>query len=149
MLQFAFGDQDIHATANQELLKVRENDWEFSQYYTEFHQWVPDVEWNGDTRLEVLRQGLSEELKDSLQHCDIPNDLMEFEKISSKCDSQIQVHAAKWKSRWWTAGSKKHTTMSDSTSATEAIPVGRMADNFGPAQMDLCPIKGWKTTLEE
>jgi hypothetical protein len=36
LLQPAFGDQDIQATANRELLKLKIKDREFSLYYTEF-----------------------------------------------------------------------------------------------------------------
>jgi hypothetical protein len=50
---------------------------------------VPDIQWNEAKQLEVLRQGLSEELKDLLQHCNIPSDLTEFVKICSKSNSQI------------------------------------------------------------
>ena len=84
LLQLAFGDQDIRATANRELLKLKQKDREFAQYYAEFQRWVPDVDWNEAAQLEVLRQGLSEELKDSLQHCNIPSDLTEFVKMCWK-----------------------------------------------------------------
>jgi hypothetical protein len=91
----AFGDQDIRVTANQELLKLRQKDQELAQYLVVFQRWVLDVEWNKAAQLEVLRQGLSEELKDSLQHCNIPSVLTEFVKFCSKRDSQIQSCAAK------------------------------------------------------
>jgi hypothetical protein len=91
LLQLAFGDQDIRATANQELLKLRQKNQEFAQYYVEFQRWVPDVEWNAAAQLAVLRQGLSKELKNLLQHCNIPSNLSEFVTICSKCDSQIQA----------------------------------------------------------
>jgi hypothetical protein len=86
LLQLAFGDQGIWATAIWELLKLKQTDREFPQYYAEFQQWVPDVDWHEAAQLEVLRQGLFEELKDSLQHCNIPSDLTEFVKMCSKRD---------------------------------------------------------------
>jgi hypothetical protein len=66
LLQFAFRDHNIRATANRELLKFRQKHRVFAQSYAEFQQWVPDVEWNEAAQLEVLWQGQSEELKDSL-----------------------------------------------------------------------------------
>ena len=54
LLQLAFGDQDIQATANRELLKLKQKDREFAQYYAEFQRWVPDVDWNDAADLEVL-----------------------------------------------------------------------------------------------
>jgi hypothetical protein len=98
LLQLTFGDQNIRATANRELLKLKQRDREFAQYYAEFQRWVPDVDWNDAADLEVLRQGLSEEWKDSLQHCNIPLDLTEFVKMCLKRDSQIRARATERKS---------------------------------------------------
>jgi hypothetical protein len=36
MLELAFGDQDKAATAKRELLRLKQRDREFSQYYAEF-----------------------------------------------------------------------------------------------------------------
>jgi hypothetical protein len=44
LLQLAFGDLDIQATANRELLKLKMKDQIFSLYYTEFQLWVPHVD---------------------------------------------------------------------------------------------------------
>jgi hypothetical protein len=110
---------------------------------------MPDIEWNEAAQLEVLGQGIPEELKDSLQHCDIPSDLIKFVKICTKCVLQIWARAAKRKSRRWTAGSKKYETTSNTTSTPEAIHAGTVAGYFSPGPMDLSAITGRKITLEE
>jgi hypothetical protein len=115
----------------------------------EFHQWVPDVECHEAAQVEVIRLGLSEELKDSLQHWEIPSDLTEFVKICSKCDSQSRARAAPRMSGRLTVGSKKHETTSNTTSAPEATPMRTVAGYFGPATMDRCTIKGSNITAEE
>jgi hypothetical protein len=76
-------------------------------------------------------------------------DLMEFVKFCSKCDSQIRARAAEIRSRRSTAGSKRHQTQSNTTSAPEAAPAGSVADNHSPATMDLSTIIGRKLTPEE
>jgi hypothetical protein len=53
LLQLAFGDEDIRATANQELLKLKQKVREFAQYYAEIQRWEPDVNWNEAVQLEV------------------------------------------------------------------------------------------------
>jgi hypothetical protein len=149
LLQLAFGVQNIQATAKRELLKLKMKDREFSLYYAEFQRWVPDVDWNKAAQPAVLRQGLCEELKDSLQHCDIPTDLTEFVKLCSKRDSQIRAPAAERRSGKWTAGSKRHETQNNTTSVPEVAPAGTMANYHGPAPMDLSAIKGRKITPKE
>jgi hypothetical protein len=148
-LQLAFRDQDIWTTANWELLKLKQKDLEFAQYYAEFQWWVLDVAWTEAAQLEVLRQGISEDLKDSLQHCDITLDLMEFVNMCSKRDTQIHTRAAERKSKSWTAGSKKHETTSNTTPARETVPAGTVAGYHSPAPMDLSAVKGRKITPEE
>jgi hypothetical protein len=149
LLDLAFGDQDKAATAKRELLKLRQRDREFSQYYAEFQRYVADVKWNTEAQLDALRNGLSNELKDSLQHTEMPEDLVEFVKLCSKRDSQIRARAAERKSGRWEGGYKKSDTTTNTTSAPETAPAGTVAGYHGPAPMDLSAVKGRKITPEE
>jgi hypothetical protein len=65
MLELAFGDRDKAAMAKRELLKLKQRDHEFSQYYAEFQRYVADVKWNTEAQTDALRNGLSNELNDS------------------------------------------------------------------------------------
>src|ERR1700730_5372602 len=122
MLDLAFGDQDKAATAKRELLKLKQRDREFSQYFAEFQRYVADVKWNTEAQLDALRNGLSNELKDSLQHTDIPENLVEFVKLCSKRDAQIRARAAERKSGRWEGGWKKNGTANNTTSDPETGP---------------------------
>jgi hypothetical protein len=66
---------------------------------------------------------------------------MEFVKICSKGDSQIRAQAAERKSRGWAAGSKKQETMSNTISAPEVAPAGRVAGYHCPTLMDPSAVK--------
>src|SRR6202022_1065679 len=122
MLDLAFGDQDKAATAKRELLKLKQRDREFSQYFAEFQRYVANVRWNTEAQLDALRNGLSNELKDSLQYTNIPENLVEFVKLCSKRDSQLRARAAERKSGRWEGGYMKPETTINNTSAPEAPP---------------------------
>jgi hypothetical protein len=149
MLELAFGDQDKAATAKRELLKLKQRDREFSQYYAEFQRYVADVKWNAEAQMDALRNGLSNELKDSLQHADLPDNIVDFVKMCSKRDSQIRARVAERKSGRWEGGYKKPDNTNNTTSAPEVSPAGTVAGYHGPAPMDLSALKGKKITPEE
>jgi hypothetical protein len=67
---------------------------------------VADVKWNAEAEIDALRNGLSNELKDSLQHADMPDNHVYFVKMCSKRDSQIRARAAEKKSERWEGGYK-------------------------------------------
>jgi hypothetical protein len=94
MLELAFGDQDKAATAKRELLKLKQRDREFSQYYAKFQRYVADVKWNAEAQMDALRNGLSKELKDSLQPADMADNIINFVTMCSKRASQIRARAA-------------------------------------------------------
>jgi hypothetical protein len=81
MLELAFGDQDKEATAKRELLRLKQRDREFSQYYAEFQRYVADMKWNAEAQMDALQNGLSNELKDSLQHADMPDNIVDSIKM--------------------------------------------------------------------
>jgi hypothetical protein len=149
MLELVFGDQDKAATAKQELLKLKERDCEFSQYYAKFQKYVADVKWNAEAQMDALQNGLSNELKDSLQHADMPDKMVDFVKMCSKQDSQIRATAAEMKSGRWEEGNKKAENANNTTSAPGASPAGTVAGYHSPTPMDLSALKGRKITLDE
>src|SRR6202158_1200193 len=98
MLELAFGDQDKVATAKRELLKLKQRDREFSQYFAECQRYVADVKCNTEAQMDALQNGLSNELKDSLTSAEIPDNITDFVKMCSKRDAQIRARAAEKKS---------------------------------------------------
>jgi hypothetical protein len=66
ILELAFGDQDKAATAKRELLRLKQRDCKFSQWYAEFQRYVADVNWNVEAQMDALRKGPSNKLKDSV-----------------------------------------------------------------------------------
>jgi hypothetical protein len=148
MLELAFGDQNKAATAKRELLRLEQRDRELSHYYAEFQRYVADVKWNTEAQIDALRNGLSNELKDSLTHADIPDKMVDFVKMCSKRDSQIRARLAEKKSAR-TEGNKKSDNTNNTTSAPDDLAAGTVAGYHGPALMDLSAMKGRKITPEE
>jgi hypothetical protein len=149
ILDVAFRDQDKAAMAKRELLGLKQQDCEFSQYYADFQRYVVDVRWNAKFQMDALRNGLSNELQDSLQHADIPENLIEFVKLCCQRDSQLGARSAGRKSGRWEGGFHKAETTVSTTSAPESQPARTVADYHGPAPMDLSAVKGKKITPEE
>jgi len=57
--------------------------------------------WNAEAQMNALRNGLSNQLKDSLTHADIPDNIVDFVKMCSKRDAQICAKNAETKSGQW------------------------------------------------
>jgi hypothetical protein len=51
-----------------------------------------------EAQMGALRNGLSNELKDSLQHADMTDNIINFVKMCSKHNSKIRARAAEKKS---------------------------------------------------
>src|SRR6202158_4801217 len=99
--------------------------------------------------MDALRNGLSNELKNSLTYTEIPDNITDFVKMCSKRDAQIRARAAEKKSGRWEGGYKKPDNVNNTTSAPDAAPAGTVAGYHGPAPMDLSAVKGKKITPEE
>jgi hypothetical protein len=105
---------------------------------------------NKAVQKNALKQGLSEELKDSLQHCTKPGDLTEFVKLCLKQGSQIWVHTAECRlERWSSPSSKKPHTAANPTLTPETTPAGTVAGYYGPPLIDLSAVKGKRITPEK
>jgi hypothetical protein len=110
---------------------------------------VADIKWNVEVQMDALRNGLSNELKASLQYADMPDNIVDFVKMYSKCDSQIRARAAEKMSGRWEGGYKQPDNANNTTSAPEASPAGTVAGDHGPAHMDLSVLKGRKITPQD
>ncbi|KAF8246980.1 hypothetical protein K440DRAFT_644300 [Wilcoxina mikolae CBS 423.85] len=75
LLDLGFRNEDKAATAKRELMRLKYHNCEFSQYYIKFQKYIADVKWKVEANLNALRNGLSKELKDSLEYTDLPENL--------------------------------------------------------------------------
>jgi len=89
LLEAAFGDPDRVATAERNMKEIKQKNREFSLYYAEFQVIAADLDWNPSALRNALRSGLSEEMKDSFIHTDMPEELPAFVTLCQKRDNQI------------------------------------------------------------
>jgi hypothetical protein len=90
LLEAAFGDPDRVATAERNMREIKQRNREFSLYYAEFQVIAADLDWNPSALRNALRSALSEEMKDSFIHADMPDDLPAFITLCQKRDNQIR-----------------------------------------------------------
>jgi len=140
LLEAAFGDPDRVATAERNMKEIKQKNREFSLYYAEFQVIAADLDWNPSALRNALRSGLSEEMKDSFIHTDMPEELPAFVTLCQKRDNQIrQRKAEKAAQQKWTtsAGSPSAPRAPVPPRAPEAAPAGTVPGYTGPAPMDL------------
>jgi hypothetical protein len=140
LLEAAFGDPDRVATAERAMKEIKQKNREFSLYYAEFQVIAADLDWNPSALRNALRSGLSEEMKDSFIHTDMPDELPAFVTLCQKRDNQIrQRKAEKAAQHKWTSstGSSSAPRAPAPPKAPEAAPAGTVAGYTGPAPMDL------------
>jgi hypothetical protein len=120
--------------------EIKQKNREFSQYYTEFQVIAAALDWNPSALRNAFRSGLSEEMKDSFIHTDMPDELPAFVTLCQKRDNQIRQRKAE------KAAQHKSTSSSGSLSgprtiappkAPEVAPARTVAGYTGPAPMDL------------
>jgi hypothetical protein len=70
--------------------EIKQKNREFSLYYAEFQVIAADLDWNPSALRNALRSGLSEEMKDSFIHTDMPDDLPAFVTLCQKRDNHIR-----------------------------------------------------------
>jgi hypothetical protein len=140
LLEAAGGDPGRIATTKRKLQDIKQKKSEFSQYYAEFQVIAADLDWNPSALRNALRVGLSEEMKDSFIHTDMPDDLPAFVTLCQKRDNQIRQRKAEKAAQYkWTSstGSPSAPRAPASPKAPEAAPAGTVAGYTGPAPMDL------------
>jgi hypothetical protein len=94
LLEAAFGDPDRVATAEQNMMEIKQKNRQLSQYYAGFQVIAADLDWNPSALRNDLRSGLSEEMKDSFIHTDMPDELPAFVTLCQKRDDQIRQRKA-------------------------------------------------------
>jgi len=140
LLEAAFGDPDRVATAERNMKEIKQKNREFSQYYAEFQVIAADLDWNPSALRNASRSGLSEEMKDSFIHTDMPDELPAFVTLCQKRDNQIRQRKAEKAAqhRWTTSiGSPSAPRAPVPPKTSEAAPAGSVAGYTGPAPMDL------------
>jgi hypothetical protein len=90
-LDEAYGDPDHVNTAEWTLAKLRQGNWDFVIYYTEFQRLIADLDWNDTAKRAALYCGLSEELKDILSTQDLPEDWANYVVLIKKRDMQYHT----------------------------------------------------------
>jgi len=65
---------------------IKHKNREFSQYYAEFQVIAADLDSNPSAFQNALRMGLSEEMKNSFTHRDMPEELTAFVTVCQKRD---------------------------------------------------------------
>jgi hypothetical protein len=112
---------------------------EFSQYYAEFQVISADLDWNPSALRNAVRSGLSEEMKDSFIHTNMPDELPTFVTLCQKRDNQIQQRKAeKAAQHKWTSstGSPSAPRAPAPPKEPETAPAGTVAGYTAPAPMD-------------
>jgi hypothetical protein len=139
LLDADFGDPDWVAMAERNMRAIKQKNWEFSQYYAEFQVSAADLDWNPSALRNSLRSGLSDEMKDSIIHTDMPEDLPAFLTLCQKRDNQIRQRKAEIAAqhKWTPPSTTKPPPPPPASRAPEAAPAGTVAGYNGPAPMDL------------
>ena len=95
---------------------LKQANWDFSTYLAEFLRLAPDTEYNDNTKLAALREGLSHELCALLLTIlDKPDNFDDYVKLLQKLDSKQQVK--KQRTKTYAA----HTSASITTVSTTRI----------------------------
>jgi hypothetical protein len=94
LLEAAFGDPNRVATAEHNMKEIKQKNPEFSLYYAEFQVIAADLDWNPSALRNALRSGLSNEMKDSFIHTDMPEELPAFVTLCQKRDNKIRQQTA-------------------------------------------------------
>jgi hypothetical protein len=119
--------------------EIKQTNREFSQYYAEFQVIAADWNWNYSALRNALRSGLSEEMKDSIIHTDMPEDLSAFVTLFQKRDNQIRQRKAEKAAQYkWTPPSMtKPSSPPPASNAPETAPAEIVTSYTGPAPTDL------------
>jgi hypothetical protein len=140
LLEAAFGDPDRVATTERNMKETKQKNREFSLYYAEFQDIAAGLDWNPSALRNALRSGLSEDIKDSFIHTDMPDELPAFVTLCQKRDNQIrQRMVEKAAQRKWTSSTESPSAprVPLPPKAPETAPAGTVAGYTGPAPMDL------------
>ena len=154
LLEEAFGDPDRVATAFRELAALRQKDREFSLYLADFQRIAADLTLGEQSKIEHLRSGLSNELKDTLTGVlEVPEDYAGFVRACQKLDNKLCARRREKRGEDHrpprTANMSTPPPTPTQTPAT--APAHATASNsgyYGPAPMDLSAVR-YRLTADE
>jgi hypothetical protein len=137
VLDTAYDDPDRMGTAERELGNLKQGGREFSAYYADFQRLMAELDWNTGPKKNALYTGMSEELKDTIYHHDLPEDWPGYVKAVQKYDSKLRKRLAEKKG----ARIGPAPTGKPATPKVAPLPASQRtttnAEYHGPAPMDL------------
>src|SRR5690606_33397785 len=86
ILRQHFEDPDRIRTAEFEIKRLRQRNSPFSEYLSQFTRLAAELNWNDEAKLSLLREGISQELKQALLYCDVPDNYDGFVALCMKRD---------------------------------------------------------------
>jgi len=139
LLEAAFGDPDRVAPAERKMREIQQKNPEFSPYYAEFQVIAADLDWNPSALRNVLRMGLSKEMKDSFTYSYMPEGLPAFVTVCQQWDNQIGQRRSEKAAQNRGAGTGFASSPKPPTPPKYpgGAPAGTVAGYTGPASMDL------------
>jgi len=91
ILENAFGDSDPAATARSKLHSLKQGKKEFVVYFTEFQMLVAKLNWGKEAKLDVLKEGISIELRRQLLGHSHGLTFDQFVALCKRLDSEIRA----------------------------------------------------------
>jgi len=91
ILENAFGDPDLAATARSKLHSLKQKKKEFVTYFAEFQMLVTKLNWGKEAKLDALKEGISIELHCQLLGCSHGLTFDQFMALCQRLDSKIQA----------------------------------------------------------
>lgn len=156
-LKLAYDDPDRFATAERELDSLKQGNRLFSLYYADFDRIMADLNLEGRHQITALRKGLSEEMKDFLQHRPVPTTLEGYVTLCQEVDQIIRTRRAEKlgqrMSNHMRAAPSAETATASQAAAAPAVghnshPTNTNSGDYGPAPMDLSANRR-RITMEE
>ncbi|KAH0609727.1 uncharacterized protein H6S33_012273 [Morchella sextelata] len=95
-LKASFGDLDPRGTTRGQLVTLKQGKRDFATYYSQFLCIVTYLNYNKGAKIDVLAEGLSEDLKDTMTYwIDRTNIIEAYATIFMTIDNQIRSRKAK------------------------------------------------------
>src|SRR5690606_2133797 len=127
ILRQQFEDPDRIRTAEFEIKRLRQRNSPFSEYLSQFTRLAAELNWNDEAKLSLLREGISQELKQALLYCDVPDNYDGFVALCMKRDIAIRRFALENRTR----PAPRSSTVTQTNSPTTSSPSTRPA--FSPS----------------
>jgi len=152
ILENAFGDPDPKHTARTALAKLRQGGNDFATYYAEFNRYTAILNYDEQSKLDKLEDGLCYELKDALVTFPtaLPDTVAERVKVYQLIDARIRAQKNRRSQQTSRQQSTNRNTTTSTTTPVPATtataspprapaqhPTSTNSGHYGPAPMDL------------